>query len=169
MIRGVLLLIFKYYNKTAWRMKRLAGCLGTYDSEPVDDRDCRLLFKARSLSPCVRPFLSSSSLYCNTYKRQWLDKVKGVHFLLNKKSKKKSAENFCISNSPVPFLLSWTACFCCFHWWLCRPLPTGSWSQPSFHFLVHSAPSPGIYLPLPTDYSASWNLNKTQNKLPLPH
>lgn len=89
MIRGVLLLIFKYYNKTAWRMKRLAGCLGTYDSEPVDDRDCRLLFKARSLSPCVRPFLSSSSLYCNTYKRQWLDKVKGVHFLLNKKSKKK--------------------------------------------------------------------------------
>lgn len=39
---------------------------GTYDSEPEDDLDCLLLFSARSLSPWVRPFRSSSSLYCRS-------------------------------------------------------------------------------------------------------
>lgn len=38
----------------------------TYDRDPEDDLACLLLFRARSLSPCVRPFLSSSSLYCKT-------------------------------------------------------------------------------------------------------
>lgn len=47
----------------------LADCVDTYDREPEDDLACLLLFRARSLSPCVTPFLSSSSLYCNTKRR----------------------------------------------------------------------------------------------------
>lgn len=43
---------------------------GTYDSEPEDDLDCLLLFRARSLSPWVTPFRSSSSLYCKDRQRQ---------------------------------------------------------------------------------------------------
>jgi len=43
-----------------------AVVFGTYDSDPVEDLDCLLLFSARSLSPCVTPFLSSSSLYLKT-------------------------------------------------------------------------------------------------------
>lgn len=49
--------------------------LGTYDSEAEDDLACLLLLRARSLSPCVRPFRSSSSLYCKTNKMQCIDKV----------------------------------------------------------------------------------------------
>lgn len=55
-----------YFNNTPHGR---AGCQATYDSDP-DDLACLLLFRARSLSPCVRPFLSSSSLYCRT-KTPW--------------------------------------------------------------------------------------------------
>lgn len=46
------------------------ACHDTYDREPEDDLACLLLLRARSLSPCVRPFLSSSSWYCNTEKEE---------------------------------------------------------------------------------------------------
>lgn len=168
-------LILQYYNTSAWCMMRLAGCLGTYDSEPEDDLACLLLFRARSLSPCVRPFLSSSSLYCKTNKKQWRDKVVYVDFfflLMDVLSKimqqilyLKARASF--QNSPVPFLLSWLPCSCCSHWWLCHPLQTESWLQPSCHSLVHLASSPGKHPPLPTDCSASWwtNFSETQSKL----
>lgn len=75
-------LLFIYHDLRDWQKERhcwfysttthrrdawwdLQGCMSydTYDSDPDDDLDCRLLFRALSLSPCVRPFLSSSSLY----------------------------------------------------------------------------------------------------------
>lgn len=40
----------------------------TYEKEPDADLACLLLFRARSLSPCVRPLRSSSSLYCKSFK-----------------------------------------------------------------------------------------------------
>lgn len=64
MIQGTDSLILLYYSTMMWCMMMLAGCLDTYDSEPEDDLACLLLLRARNLSPCVRPFLSSSSLYC---------------------------------------------------------------------------------------------------------
>lgn len=144
------------YNTWAWCMMGIAGCLGTYDSEPEDDLACLLLFRARSLSPCVRPFRSSSSLYCKANKMQCIDKVVGVCAPKNNAAKSKPDSKTSYQNSPVPFLPSWVLCSCCSRWCLCRPLQTGSWSRPSCHSLAHLAFSPGKHLPLPTDCSASW-------------
>lgn len=46
-------------------MTRWLGMV-TYEKEPDAALACLLLFRARSLSPCVRPLRSSSSLYCKS-------------------------------------------------------------------------------------------------------
>lgn len=156
---------------------RLAGCLGTYEREPEDDLACLLLFRARSLSPCVRPFLSSSSLYCKIKKKLGIGQmVVCPIFCLQKYFKKNHAaksvpENVArtsFQDSPGLFLLSWMPCSCCSRWWLCHPHQTGSWLQPPCHSLVHLTSSPGKHLPLPTDCSAycrTRGQQKRQNKL----
>lgn len=126
------------------------GDLETYDNEPDDDLDCLLLFRARSLSPCVRPFRSSSSLYCETKKTQSADKELRVGVSKN------NAADALYDSSPAPFPVSWMLCSCCSHWCLCRPLLTESLSPPSYRSRARSAFSPGKRLPLPTGYSACW-------------
>lgn len=59
-------------------MMRMTGCKVTYEREP-DDLACLLLFRARSLSPCVRPFRSSSSSYCKTNNGQYIDNTVHVY------------------------------------------------------------------------------------------
>lgn len=153
--RGAALLVFHHYDNSAWCMRRPKGWLGTYDSEPEDDLDCLLLFRARSLSPCVRPFLSSSSLFCGKQKRciertQWCAEI---DFLPAPRSGANTANE---SDSPGPFPLCWMFCSCCSRWWWCRPPRTRSWSQPFCHSLACLASSPWKHLPLPKGCSASW-------------
>lgn len=125
------------------------GDLETYDNEP-DDLDCLLLFRARSLSPCVRPFRSSSSLYCETKKTQSTDDEWRVGV------SKDNAADALYDISPAPFPVSWMLCSCCSRWCLCRPLQTESSSPPSCRSRARSAFSPGKRLPLPTGCSACW-------------
>lgn len=165
--QGEAWLILQYYNTSAWCMMRLAGCLGTYDSEPEDDLACLLLFRARSLSPCVRPFLSSSSLYCKREKKIWIDLLQNAAKSVPESMARVSFKK----NSPGPFLPSWTSCSCCSRWWWCHPRQTGSGLRPSCRSHVHLASSPGKHLPLPTDCSAycrKKNGNKRQIKLTFP-
>lgn len=124
---------------------------GTYDSEPDDDLDCLLLFSALSLSPWVRPFRSSSSLYCRSRAQTggW-----GWHWARTMLGREVSGgRGGC---SPAPFPVSWMPCSCCSRWCWCRPPRTGSSSPPPCRSRTRFAFSPGKRVPRPTGCSASW-------------
>lgn len=122
---------------------------GTYDSVPDEDLDCLLLFRARSLSPWVTPFRSSSSLYCGKEgerRQYWAVGGNGAV--------KESRVG--VGSSPAPVPVSWEPGSCCSRWCWCRPPRTGSSSPRSCRSPARFAFSPGKRVPPPTGCSASW-------------